>query len=476
MSGVAAHDQEGLVQVGLEQLHAAGRAGRHLLDRVVQLDAEVGALAEVAADHLRHVGERRDAVRDAVAAHQLEDVLHAGLSRDGHHRLGLVGGERAQAGSLPPAMTTAFTSGIFPGAAISGQWRSGVRLAAGPGQRSSGVAARTAAVRRARTARWPRSSPRGRRTGAPRRQPSQPNRAAPNAPIVGHTAIRPIQLMCRSRPARSAAATATEHEHLARHQHRERPPRQQLEVPHDDDAGDHHEPVDQRVHQGAQAAVLARDARRDPVQVVGRRPRARSTWSRTARARRRRRARPRRTRRAARSARSRSRFGIVNGRSGAPARVCGGSGPPLRRPSRRPAPMRRLLGHQGSSSSSARERGGGALDRHRALLGAAPHLHLQLAGLEAALAGDHAQRAARAAPPPRTSRRGACRGRRRGPRGPPRAAPRTGARRARAPSVPGLPRPTRCTSKGAIARGHEMPCSSAYCSIAAAAIRAGPMP
>ena len=32
------------------------------------------------------------------------------------------------------------------------------------------------------------------------------------------------------------------------------------------------------------------------------------------------------------------------------------------------------------------------------------------------------------------------------------------------------------TSKGAIERGHEMPASSLYCSIAAATMRAGPMP
>ena len=42
--------------------------------------------------------------------------------------------------------------------------------------------------------------------------------------------------------------------------------------------------------------------------------------------------------------------------------------------------------------------------------------------------------------------------------------------------VPGLPSPTSSTSHGAIERGQEMPCSSAYCSTAAAAIRAGPMP
>ena len=37
--GVAGDDQEGLVEIVLAQLHAAGRPRRHLLDRVVQLDA-----------------------------------------------------------------------------------------------------------------------------------------------------------------------------------------------------------------------------------------------------------------------------------------------------------------------------------------------------------------------------------------------------------------------------------------------------
>ncbi len=37
---------------------------------------------------------------DAVTAHELEDVLHAGLVDNGNHRLGLVGGERPQSRAL----------------------------------------------------------------------------------------------------------------------------------------------------------------------------------------------------------------------------------------------------------------------------------------------------------------------------------------------------------------------------------------
>ena len=51
---------------------------------------------------------------------------------------------------------------------------------------------------------------------------------------------------------------------------------------------------------------------------------------------------------------------------------------------------------------------------------------------------------------------------------------RKGAQRARARRCRACRAPTRCTAKGAIERGQEMPCSSAYCSTAAAAIRGRP--
>jgi hypothetical protein len=59
------------------------------------------AVAEVGADRLRHEGEGDDDVVDPVPVQELEDVLHAGLAHDRDHRLGLVGGERAQPRSLP---------------------------------------------------------------------------------------------------------------------------------------------------------------------------------------------------------------------------------------------------------------------------------------------------------------------------------------------------------------------------------------
>ena len=64
------------------------------------LDAEALAVAEVAADRLREERDRDDHVFEAVAAKELDDVLHARLADDRHHRLRLVRGERAQAGAL----------------------------------------------------------------------------------------------------------------------------------------------------------------------------------------------------------------------------------------------------------------------------------------------------------------------------------------------------------------------------------------
>ena len=57
-----------------------------------------------------------------------------------------------------------------------------------------------------------------------------------SAPITGQTPSRPGQLMLSSTPRRSAEPREHEHQQLARDQHRERPARQQLEVPAHDHA------------------------------------------------------------------------------------------------------------------------------------------------------------------------------------------------------------------------------------------------
>ena len=58
------------------------------------------AVAEVAADRLRQERDGDDHVLEAVLAQQLEDVLHARLADDRHHRLRLVRRQRAQARAL----------------------------------------------------------------------------------------------------------------------------------------------------------------------------------------------------------------------------------------------------------------------------------------------------------------------------------------------------------------------------------------
>ena len=84
----------------LAQPDGAGRADRRLLDRVVDVHAEAGAVAEVVADQPGQEGQRHDDVVDAVPLHQLEYVLDAGLVDDGHHGLRLIRGERAKTSAL----------------------------------------------------------------------------------------------------------------------------------------------------------------------------------------------------------------------------------------------------------------------------------------------------------------------------------------------------------------------------------------
>src|SRR4029079_6604086 len=79
----------------------AGGAERRLLHRVLDVDAEVRAVAEVRADRLRQEGDGDHAVVEAVLAEQLEDVLHARLADDRDHRLRL--GRRQRAEPRPPA-------------------------------------------------------------------------------------------------------------------------------------------------------------------------------------------------------------------------------------------------------------------------------------------------------------------------------------------------------------------------------------
>ena len=97
---VAGDDEERVVEPPRRALHRAGGAERRLLDRVADVDAERLAAAEVAPDRLREKGDGDDHVLEAVAPEELDDVLHARLADDRHHRLGLVRGQRPQARAL----------------------------------------------------------------------------------------------------------------------------------------------------------------------------------------------------------------------------------------------------------------------------------------------------------------------------------------------------------------------------------------
>ena len=97
---VAGDHEERLVELVVGELDRAGGAGRRLLDRVLDRDAERLPLAEVAPDRLRHERDGDDHVGEPVLGEELDDVLHARLADDRDHRLGLVRGERAKARAL----------------------------------------------------------------------------------------------------------------------------------------------------------------------------------------------------------------------------------------------------------------------------------------------------------------------------------------------------------------------------------------
>ncbi len=97
---VAADDQEGVVEKVLGQPDGAGGARRRLLHRVVDVHAQAAAVAEVVADEPGQEGQGHDHFVDAVPLDQFEDVLDGGLVDDRHHRLGLVGGQRAKSSAL----------------------------------------------------------------------------------------------------------------------------------------------------------------------------------------------------------------------------------------------------------------------------------------------------------------------------------------------------------------------------------------
>ena len=98
--GIAGDDDERLVEIVARESHRSRGPGRRLLDRVLDVRTDAVAVSEVAPDRLREERDRHDDVLEAVGLQQLDDVLHAGLADDRHHRLRLVGRERAKARAL----------------------------------------------------------------------------------------------------------------------------------------------------------------------------------------------------------------------------------------------------------------------------------------------------------------------------------------------------------------------------------------
>ena len=99
---VAADHQEGVVEQVGGVAHAARGAERPVLDDVLDLHVEVGAVAEAVANLGAEVGERHHHLGDAVLLEQAKDVLE---HRGAHHRderLGETAGQRTQTRSFTP--------------------------------------------------------------------------------------------------------------------------------------------------------------------------------------------------------------------------------------------------------------------------------------------------------------------------------------------------------------------------------------
>ena len=97
---VTRDDEERLVQAVGGEPHRTGGPERALLDRVLDVQPEAAAVAEIGADRLWQESDGDDDVGESVLAQQLEDVLHARLADDRHHRLRLVGRQRPKPRAL----------------------------------------------------------------------------------------------------------------------------------------------------------------------------------------------------------------------------------------------------------------------------------------------------------------------------------------------------------------------------------------
>ena len=133
---VPGDDDEGLGERVAREPHGAGGAQRLLLDRVLDRQSHRLAGAEVAANRLRHEGERDDDVLEPVRLQQLEDVLHARLADDRHHRLRLVRRERPQARALAACHDDGFHGRPTSRRALTTYWTAATSANATPPQKS----------------------------------------------------------------------------------------------------------------------------------------------------------------------------------------------------------------------------------------------------------------------------------------------------------------------------------------------------
>jgi hypothetical protein len=97
---VSGDDQERLVERVLGELDGPRRARGGFLDGIADGDVLGLPRSEVAADGLRHECKGDDDVLESVLGEQVDDVLHARLADDRHHRFGLVRGQRPKARAL----------------------------------------------------------------------------------------------------------------------------------------------------------------------------------------------------------------------------------------------------------------------------------------------------------------------------------------------------------------------------------------
>ena len=94
--GVAADDDEGLVEKGLSVLDAARGTQGAFLHEIGEVDPERGAIAEIGLDLPGHVLQRHADLGDAVALEQANRMLHDRAVHDGNHGFRDVAGEGAQ--------------------------------------------------------------------------------------------------------------------------------------------------------------------------------------------------------------------------------------------------------------------------------------------------------------------------------------------------------------------------------------------